>query len=201
LTTSTASTNAITVGSGNTIRGLNIGNKTGAGIAGTSFGTLTLSEVDITGTGQALNLNTGTANASFGTLSSSSGTNGVALTNVAGSPSATGGTLTGSTADELLVATGAGSFSYPGAITNTSTAKAVNVSGKTGGSTPLSAQTTDTGGTGQGISLTNNTGATINLSGGVTLSTGTNPAFTATGGGTINVTGAANTLATTTGTA
>src|SRR5919204_6605325 len=84
LTTSTASTNAITLGSGNTVRGLDIGNKTGSGIAGTNFGTLTLNEVDITGSGQALNLNTGTANATFGTVSSSSGTNGIALTGVAG---------------------------------------------------------------------------------------------------------------------
>src|SRR5262249_58859076 len=86
LTTSAASTNAITLGSGNTVRGLNVGNKTGSGIAGTNFGTLTLNEVNITGTGQALNLNTGTANATFGTLSSSSGTNRVPLTPPRASP-------------------------------------------------------------------------------------------------------------------
>ncbi|MGH3010856.1 MAG: beta strand repeat-containing protein [Gaiellaceae bacterium] len=201
LTTSAAATNAITLGSGNTVRGLDIGNKTGFGIAGTNFGTLTLSEVDITGSGQALNLTTGTANATFGTLSSSSGTNGVALVGVSGSPTATGGTLTGATGDELVISGGGASFTYPGSITNTGTNRAVNITGKTGGTVALSGQITDTGGSGDGISLSGNTGATINLTGGVQLSTGAAAAFTATGGGTVNVTGASNTLATTTGTA
>jgi VCBS repeat-containing protein len=201
LTTTTAATNAITLGSGNTVRGLDIGNRTGSGIAGSNFGTLTLSEVDITGTGQALNLNTGTANASFGAVSSSSGTNGVALTSASGSLTATGGTLTGSTGDELLISGGNGSFTYPGAITNTGTNKAVNINGKSGGTIALSGQITDTGGTGGGISLTTNSGATINLTSGIFLSTGTTAAFTATGGGTLNVTGSTNTLTTTTATA
>src|SRR5262249_20552133 len=78
---------------------------------------------------------------------------------------------------------------------------AVNVTGKSGGTIALSGQITDNGGSGSGINLTSNTGATINLTGGVSLSTGASPAFTATGGGTVNVTGSANTLATTTGTA
>ena len=171
------------------------------GIAGTNFGTLTLSEVGISGAGQALNLNTGTANATFSTLTSTSGTNGVALINVAGAVTSTGSSLTGSTGDELLISGGTGSFTYPGDITNTGTDRAVNITGKTGGTVVISGPITDTGGTGDGISLTSNTGATINLTGGVNLSTGTVAAFTATGGGTINVTGAANTLATTTGTA
>jgi hypothetical protein len=202
LTTSAGTTNAITLGSGNTVRGLNVGDKTGAGIAGTNFGTLTLNEVDITGTGQALNLNTGTANATFGTVSSSSGTNGIALTSVAGTLDfGSGGTLTGSTGDELLVSGGSNTWTYPGAITNTGTGKAVNITGRTGGTITLSGQITDSGGTGQGISLTSNTGATVNLTGGVTLSTGANPAFTASGGGTVNVTGSGNTLTNTTATA
>jgi VCBS repeat-containing protein len=201
LITSAASTNAITLGSGNTVRGLDIGDKTGAGIAGTNFGTLTLSEVAITGAGEALNLNTGTANAGFDTLSSSSGTSGIALTNVSGSSSATGGTITGATGDDVLVSGGDGSFSYAGAITNTNTGGAVNVTGKTGGTITLSGQVTDTGGNGGGISITNNTGATIDLTGGVALSTGAGAAFTAVGGGTLDVTGSSNTLTTTTGTA
>ncbi len=55
--------------------------------------------------------------------------------------------------------------------------------------------------TGTGITLTNNTGSTITLSGSLTINTGANEAFTATGGGTINVTGAINTVTTTTSTA
>jgi Ca2+-binding RTX toxin-like protein len=202
LTTSNPTTNAITLGTGNTVRGLDIGNKTGSGISGTNFATLTLTEVNITGTGQALNLNTGTANATFGTVSSSSGTNGIALTNADGTLSfGTGGTLTGSTGDELLISGGSNTYTYPGAITNTGGNRAVTITGRTAGTINLTGQITDTGGTGDGISLTSNTGGTINLTGGVQLSTGTVAAFTATGGGTVTVTGAANTLTTTTGTA
>jgi large repetitive protein len=203
----TASGNAITLGSGNTVRGLNIGNKAGSGIAGTSFGTLTLSEVDITGSGQALNLDTGTANASFGKLSSTSGTNGVRLNAVAGSPSVSDNTsaLSGSTGNELEITGGGGSFTYPGSITNSGTNKAVNVTGKTGGTIALSGAVTDNGGTGDGVFLNSNTGATITFSGGLDLSTGATAAFTATGGGTVTATQnnstIINKLATTSGTA
>jgi hypothetical protein len=198
-TLTTSSGNAITLGSGNTIRGLNIGNTAGSGIAGTNFGTLALSEVDITGSGQALNLNNGTANATFGTLSSSSGTNGINLTSVSGSPSATGGSLSGATGDELTISSGGGSFTYPGTITKTGTGTAVSIASKSGGTIALSGQITDTSGSGSGISLTTNPSTAINLTGGVQLSTGANAAFTATGGGTVNVTGASNTIDTTSG--
>jgi len=208
LTTATATTNAITLGSDNTVRGLDIGNKTASGVAGANFGTLTLAEVDVTGSGQAISLNAGTANTSFGTLSSTSGTNAIALTNISGSITATGGALTGSSGDVLLVSGGNGSLTYPGTINNTGSNRAVNITGKTGGTTTLSGTVTDTTGIGDGISLTNNTGATTNLTGGIQLSTGAVVAFTATGGGTITATdpnsqGTApdNTLTTTTGTA
>ena len=58
---------------------------------------------------------------------------------------------------------------------------------------------TTTGGTGANL-IGTNTGATFNFSG-VVVSSGANAAFTATGGGTVNVTGATNTLTTTTATA
>jgi len=54
----------------------------------------------------------------------------------------------------------------------------------------------------QGINLTSNGTGTIRFDGGIVASTtGINTAFNATGGGTVAVTGAANTLTTTTGTA
>lgn len=49
----------ITVGSTNLIRGLTVGDTTGAGITGSSFGTLTVADASITGLGQALNLSSG----------------------------------------------------------------------------------------------------------------------------------------------
>jgi hypothetical protein len=199
-TTTTAATNAVTLGSGNIIRGLNIANKTGSGIAGTGFGTLTVNEMTISGTGQALNLTTGTANATFTSVSSTSGTNGIKLDRVAGTLNfGTGGTLTGATGNEFHILNGNNTYTYPGAITYAGSERAVNISNRTGGTITLSGPVTATAGT--GILLSSNTGATINLTGGVQLSTGTNPALTATGGGTVTVTGAANTLATTTGTA
>ncbi len=58
---------------------------------------------------------------------------------------------------------------------------------------------TTSGGTGANLTGTN-TNATFNFSG-VTISSGANSGFTATGGGTVNLTGAANTITSTTGTA
>lgn len=201
-TLTTSSGNAITLGSGNTVRGLNVGNKAGSGISGSSFGTLTLSEMDITGSGQALDLATGTANATFGTLSSTSGTSGISLAGVSGTQSATAGALSGATGDELVVSGAtADTLTYPGSITKTGSGNAVHISGKNGGTIALSGDITDTDGSSSGIALSGNTGATINFSGKIDLSTATHPAFAATGGGTVTATGSGSTLTTTTGTA
>jgi hypothetical protein len=54
---------------------------------------------------------------------------------------------------------------------------------------------------GAGVSLSSNTGSTISFTNTLTLSTGANAAFAASGGGTVTVTGATNTLTTTTVTA
>lgn len=77
--------NAITVASSNTLRGFTGGNST-TDITGSAFGTLTISDVTLNGTGQALNLTNGTLAATFGGISSStSATTGVSLSSVAGS--------------------------------------------------------------------------------------------------------------------
>ena len=77
--------NAITVASGNTLRGFTGGNST-TDITGSGFGTLTISDVTLNGTGQALNLTNGTLAATFGSISSTtSATTGVSLSSVAGS--------------------------------------------------------------------------------------------------------------------
>ena len=68
MTTTAAATNSITLASGNTVTGFTIGNTTGAKIIGTSFGTLTISNVTMSGTGQALALNTGTVNGTIDML-------------------------------------------------------------------------------------------------------------------------------------
>jgi hypothetical protein len=56
----TAAGDAITLGTDDTIRGLEIGNTAGVGIVGANFGTLTLGDNVISGAGQALSLSTGT---------------------------------------------------------------------------------------------------------------------------------------------
>lgn len=95
VTTLAASTNAVNLGQGNSIRGLTLGNTTGADIAGTNFGALSISEVTLNGTGQALNLNTGTLTATFQSISSTnSASTGITLQNLAASSALTvaGGT-------------------------------------------------------------------------------------------------------------
>src|SRR5690606_33837516 len=57
-TLTNGSGNVITLGSGNTVKGLTVGNRSGSGLSGSSFGTLTVESVDITGSGQALSLTT-----------------------------------------------------------------------------------------------------------------------------------------------
>ena len=72
----------------------------------------------------------------------------------------------------------------------------VDVQSRTGGTVTFGAPITDKG---TGILLLDNTGATIDFTAPISASTGSRPAFQALGGGTVNVTGATNTLATTTG--
>jgi uncharacterized repeat protein (TIGR01451 family) len=81
-----ASGNAINVATNNTIRGLDIGNTSGTGINGSSVGTLSVSEVSISGTGGGLDINTGTLAVNLDSLSGSSSTDeGIRLSNVSGS--------------------------------------------------------------------------------------------------------------------
>ena len=85
----------ILLGAGNYLRGFDIGNSAaaGSGISGTAFGTLTVTELAISGTGRALDLDNGTLAATIDSISSSnSTTNGVTLNNVGGSFSVTGAT-------------------------------------------------------------------------------------------------------------
>ncbi len=135
----TSSGVAITLGSGNTIRGLNVGNTTTTDIAGTSFGTLMIGELDLNGTGQALNLTTGTLNglgvatATFTTITSTNSPGGgISLTSVAGGLTATTTSITN-----------------PGTI-------GINVN--TSSATLNFGNTTVNGSGGTGVSLTTNTG-------------------------------------------
>jgi hypothetical protein len=209
LTTTVANTNAIQIANAAsaTIRGLSIGNTTGSGIAmnsgATTFGTLTVSDLTDTGTGQALNLTSGTLNATYGLLSSSSSVNVISLTTVGGTLTINNNTsaISGATGADILINGGAMSFTYAGTITNTA-GRSIDIQNKTGGTVAFSGAISDTG---TGIHLNANTGATVSFTGGLNLNTGVNAAFTATSGGTVTATQnnstIVNTLTTTSGAA
>ncbi len=191
----------VTLSNDNTVRGLNLTSAGGPTLSGSVFGTLTASDISITGGLPALNLATGSAAATFDTVSSTGGATGVSLGALTGTLTINGGAISGSTTG-FLVTGGTGTVSYAGTVASGAGARTVNVNQKTGGTVTFSGPITDNG---TGISLINNGGAIVTFSGGIAASTGGNPAFTATGGGTINVTqnntSIINTLASTTGTA
>ncbi|MEA2693387.1 MAG: hypothetical protein QOJ16_2774 [Acidobacteriota bacterium] len=192
----TSSGNGINLGQNNTLRGLTVGNTTGTAITGSGFGTLTVADVTVNTTGAALDLASGTANATFNAVSSSGGTHNINLSNLAGTLIANGGALSGSTGTAFNVDQGTANVTYAGSIT--SGVRTVSITNRTGGTVTLSGAISETG---TGIFLSANTGSTITFSGAVTATTGANLAFTATGGGTVNATGGGSTLTTTTATA
>lgn len=104
--------------------------------------------------------------------------------------------VSGSGADGLDLSGAAGGDITVAATVATSGGRSVAVSGRTSGTVALTGAIS-----GKGVELASNSGATLALSGGLALSTTTSPAFQATGGGTVTVSGSANTLSSTTGTA
>lgn len=132
LTTTAGGSNVVTLsnaGGSNRIQGLTIGDKTGVGITGSSFGTLTVADVSISGTGQALALTNGALNVTVNALSATSGSNAIALINTTGTLTATGGALSGSTGTTFNVNGGSVSITYPGSITQTNNASIITISG------------------------------------------------------------------------
>ncbi|MFT5124704.1 MAG: putative repeat protein (TIGR01451 family), partial [Verrucomicrobiales bacterium] len=80
-----AAGNGISLASRNTVRGMNIGNSSGSGLIGSSFGTAVISEVAVSTGGVGINLNTGTLFATFDSVTkTSSDSDGIVLTSVAG---------------------------------------------------------------------------------------------------------------------
>jgi hypothetical protein len=115
----TSAGNSINVASGNTLRGFTGGNSA-SDINGTGFGTLTISDVTLNGTGQALDLTTGTLAATFGSISSTnSATTGVSLTGVAGSLTTPTTTITNPAGIGISVGTSSATLDF-GNTTSTS---------------------------------------------------------------------------------
>jgi hypothetical protein len=192
----------VTVGSGNFIHGLTLGNGTTA-LSGNTFGTLTINDnVLITSNGQAINLTNGTLTATLNGVTSSGGVNNINLVQVAGTSNFGTGALSGATGTSFAMTSGTATIIYGGSITQSTSGQAPIVfQSRTGGTLTLSGAVTATAAGVRGISLLNNTGATTAFSGPLLLSTGINPAFTATGGGTVTASDTTSTLVTTTATA
>jgi hypothetical protein len=170
----TASDQGIALASGNTVAGIVVttGAATTVGIddSGASVGTLSISDTDVTGTGQAINITHGSAatggSMTFGTVSSGGGVNGIALGGALTTTfSATGGTLSGHTGAEFSSNVGSGNISYGGNIGDGSGNTSVSITGRTGGTVTLSGTITDGVDTGGGFGISGNANTTINFSG------------------------------------
>ena len=198
----------------------------GAGLVGTNnSGQITVNAGSIAAAGgAALNISRTAGNTpvtlTFGNVgTSSSASNGIALTNVSGTFAATGGTVTGVTGTAFLISGGTVVSSYGGGITGnsalavdidnhdsgnitfqtgniTSTTQGIRVQNSNGGTIAFDNPSKNLNtGANTAVNLSSNAGATINFSnGGLVIASSTGTGFTATGGGTIHVTGAGNTL-------
>ncbi|MCF0070239.1 Ig-like domain-containing protein [Dyadobacter sp. CY261] len=161
--------NVLTVDGTTTVRGLNIGNSSGAKINSSNSGTFTASEINLTGTGTAINLSGKALAATFGQVSSSvsGGTSPIKISSGSGNLTISSGTLTATSVPALDIA---------GSVALTVTLDAVNANGGNKGmivsGTTGSLQVTGSGTTGgsggtiqnivqRGIELVNATNITL----------------------------------------
>jgi hypothetical protein len=234
VTAANATDQGIALASGNTIAGIvvttNASGQTAIDDSGATVGTLNISDSDVSGGGQAVNITHGGAlTVALGTVSSSGGATGIALGGaLTGSFAGTTGTLSGHTTSEVGINGGTGTVSYGGTI-NDGTGLSASIANRTGGTVTLSGTINDGADAGGGITLSGNsgtidfTGATKTLNtttgngvaittnsatvdftnGGLNIDTTTGNGFSASGGGTVNVTTGAsiNTIASAGGTA
>ena len=89
--TSIGTTISLTSSGNNTLRGFDMGNSTNYDISGTSFGTLTASEMILNGNGGSLNLATGAVSATFTSITSNTAFKPIALSNITGTLTSTNG--------------------------------------------------------------------------------------------------------------
>ncbi|HVL96204.1 MAG TPA: Ig-like domain-containing protein [Solirubrobacteraceae bacterium] len=202
---SAPSGNVVTLSSGNHLQDLALG-AGGTSLAGTSIGDAIVADTTIANpSGKAIDID-GSGAATSMSLSSVSSTNSptdaIRLANARGTVAIGGGALSNAGGTDVAISGGDVAFSYAGTITD-DLGSLVSITGTSGGAKTFSGAITDgNDGDGSGISIVNNTAGSVSFTGGVVLSTGANNAFTAQSGAAgVSVTGAANTLATTTGTA
>ncbi len=220
----TAGDQGIDLAQNNTIHGINIltgtgttGLDDGQGANGNSVGTLTVDHMQISGVGQAVDIDQGgNLSVSLESLSSTGGAEGVQLAatgaTLSGTFSAIGGTISGSTTAGFMVGDGAGgaltggsvAITYGGTITTTGAAHAVDIQDRVGaaGNITLSGTISHASGNGTSIFLDQNAAGTITFSGANSvLNSGTADAvhLTNNAGATINFTGGGLDIDTTSG--
>jgi hypothetical protein len=222
----------VTLAGGNTLTGFTVGNTSGFDIANTTtatVGTLTISNVDLTGTGGLFRADSGgTLNVTFDTATTTSASgHGIHLAGaLTGSFTATAGAISGVAGTDVLINGGTETVSIGSSITsnaggsidigshgtgNVTLSGAINITGGTGisvhnntsGTIAFTNASKAVGtGTGNAVDLDTNTGATVNFTGGgLDIDTTSGVGFEATGGGTVSVSGSGNSITTTTGTA
>lgn len=175
----------VTISTGNnTIRGLVVGDSGASGTdiaSGASFGTLTVAELTLNGTGRALNLSSGTLTGTFADIdASSSAAEGIRLDTVAGTFDVTSaidiGNVTG-TGISINAAPASSAITFTGGVTINKTSS------------------------GTGFSLTNSAVGAMLTSGTVAITTGAGSAMVINTGRTVTLNGTAHTLAATGGSA
>ncbi|MBI4751529.1 MAG: DUF11 domain-containing protein [Acidobacteria bacterium] len=130
--TLTSSGVTVTLAQNNRIQGLTLGNATTTDISGAGFGTLTLDDTTLNGTGGALTLSNGTLAATFDGISSTNApTSGIAFSsNVIGSLSSPSTTITNPTQSGISIASSAsGTFSFGNTALNMSGSTALSSTG------------------------------------------------------------------------
>ncbi|MEE8170683.1 MAG: thrombospondin type 3 repeat-containing protein, partial [Phycisphaerae bacterium] len=201
--------NGIDLASGNTIRGLDIGDTpNGIGINGSAVGACTISNMIINGLGQSIDIDGGNLAVTLDSVSSTnSAAEGIYLNNVTGEVFITGGDITGAAGTAFQVGSGAANsgstcaVTYGGAINNTAGRSVVIQDRAAGaGNVTLSGNITDSG---TGILVDDNLAGTIAFSGTTkTINTGANTAVTVSDnpGATVTFSGGGLDIDTTSGT-
>lgn len=116
---------AITLGSGNTLRGFNV--VTNGSVTGNNFGTCNISDFSMNVANTALDLTTGTLNATISSLTSTAGDTIVELNSIAGTTSIAGGALSNATLKSVFISGGTLDFTYSGDITHNGSSAMVEV--------------------------------------------------------------------------
>ncbi|MDB4913452.1 MAG: hypothetical protein JWM95_1096 [Gemmatimonadetes bacterium] len=203
----------LTLGSGNSLRGFRVVTAAGAGIVGSSIGTLSLGDLAVGATGgAALDLATGTVTGPGGTgaavldsvRSTNSPATGITLSGVSGTLTVTSGAaslIMNPTGAAVSITGGSPVLTFPGTLSKTNGSGAGIVLTSSGASATFSGTSVVLNtGTSAGITMSSVTG-TVSFADGVSITTTSGPGITATTGGTLAIAGTHNTITSSAGVA